>query len=646
MPIFVENHRDNNMTKTDQTTAPLYLGIECGGTRSIALLSDGAGRQIVRTEAGGANLKLLSDPQLHAHFRKIDGLLKNPRGVVALAIGMAGARAEMDRTRIRMAAEKVWPEIPCYATNDLETALAAAESASIEALPRVLILSGTGSCCFGKTADGKKTAKVGGWGHLLGDKGSGYEIGLRTLKALVFYYDRDEVWPALGQKILRSLELNTPNELIGWVQSAGKSDVAALAIEVFNAWAKKDKIASDIITAAAESLATDGADCARHLVKPGTPVQFILAGSLPLKQPRFAAAIEKVVLAAWPKGIVTALKRESVWGAIELAKKHFAEIGAGPTTLKIVKRDNAWIAEKLPVTNGLPMTEQRNPRSVNLDQLPVSEMIDLMLSEDRKIPEAIFDERAKIEKAVNFITKSFKTGGRLFYVGAGSSGRLGVLDASECPPTFRTPSEMVQGIIAGGQIALWRAVEGAEDDALAGAEAIQFNTITKKDVVVGIAASGRTPFVWGALLEAKKRGAKTILLCFNPHLVVAPKNRPNIIIAPNVGPEVLTGSTRLKAGTATKLILNMLTTLSMVKLGKVISNLMVDLNPSNIKLRDRAVRIVRDITGADEEAAKKELEKANWVVKEACHHLRLKGFSSRPPAISAPGNGGIRATAG
>jgi N-acetylmuramic acid 6-phosphate etherase len=636
MLLFVDNP-PRQMTKTDQTTAPLYLGIECGGTRSIALLSDATGKQFVRVEAGGANLKLLTDPQLHAHFRKINSLLKSPRGVVALSIGMAGARTETDRQRIRTVAEKVWNQIPCYATNDLETALAAAESANGEALPRVLVLSGTGSCCFGKTSDGKKTAKVGGWGHLLGDKGSGYEIGLRTLKTLVLHYDRDGVWPALGQKILRSLELNTPNELIGWVQSAGKSDVAALAIEVFNAWAKKDKIATEIITAAAESLATDGADCARHLVKAGTAVQFILAGSLPLKQPKFAAEIERIVLQSWPKGVVTPLKRESVWGAIELAKKHFAEIGAVPTKLKVVKHENALVFEKLPVTKAghLPMTEQRNPRSENLDRLPTGAMIDLMLSEDKRIPEAIFAERAKIEKAVNYITRAFKTGGRLFYVGAGSSGRLGVLDASECPPTFRTPPEMVQGIIAGGQIALWKAVEGAEDDALAGAEAIQFNSITKKDVVIGIAASGRTPFVWGALLEAKKRGAITALICFNPHLVVAPRNRPNIIIAPNVGPEVLTGSTRLKAGTATKLILNMLTTLSMVKLGKVISNLMVDLNPSNIKLRDRAVRIVREITGADDEAAKRELEKANWVIKEACRQLRLKGFNARPVPVGS-----------
>jgi N-acetylmuramic acid 6-phosphate etherase len=196
---------------------------------------------------------------------------------------------------------------------------------------------------------------------------------------------------------------------------------------------------------------------------------------------------------------------------------------------------------------------------------------------------------------------------------------------------------MVQGVIAGGQQAIWKAVEGAEDDLQAGAESIEFNGITKRDVVVGIAASGRTPFVWGALLEAKKRRATTILVCFNPTLKPAAKDRPNIIIAPDVGPEVLTGSTRLKAGTATKLVLNMLTTLSMVKLGKVISNLMVDLNPSNIKLRDRAVRIVQDITGVDADTAKDALEKNSWAVKATCLKLRkTKGVAARAPRKVIP----------
>ena len=220
------------------------------------------------------------------------------------------------------------------------------------------------------------------------------------------------------------------------------------------------------------------------------------------------------------------------------------------------------------------------------------------------------------------IAHSLRRGGRLFYAGAGTSGRLGILDASECPPTFRLPPDRVQGIIAGGRAALWQSVEGAEDDAAAGAAALAHRGVKPKDVVVGIAAGGRTPFVWGVLGEARQRGARTILLCCNPRLEIPPARRPDLVIAPDTGPEVLTGSTRLKAGTATKIILNIFTTLAMVRLGKVMGNLMVDLHPSNEKLRARAVRIVQTLTGAGAAAARAALEKAKWRVKAACQRLR------------------------
>jgi len=231
-------------------------------------------------------------------------------------------------------------------------------------------------------------------------------------------------------------------------------------------------------------------------------------------------------------------------------------------------------------------------------------------------------ERRNIRRCVEFIVAAFRRGGRLLYVGAGTSGRLGVLDAAECPPTFRVPTERVQAIIAGGQTALWRSVEGAEDSAHAGATAIANRGVNERDVVVGIAASGRTPFVWGALNKAKACGARTILLCFNPNLQIPKALRPDVVMAPDVGPEVLTGSTRLKAGTATKIVLNMMTTLAMVRMGKVVSNLMVDLNASNRKLRERAVRIVQAVTGADAAAAQAALEKSKWIVKSACQRLR------------------------
>lgn len=269
----------------------------------------------------------------------------------------------------------------------------------------------------------------------------------------------------------------------------------------------------------------------------------------------------------------------------------------------------------------LSPTEQRNPRSAKLDKLPLKDAIRLMLSEEAKVAGKVLAVERHLAKAIQAIVRAFRRGGRLFYIGAGTSGRLGVLDASECPPTFRTPPHLVQGIVAGGKIALWSSLEGAEDDALAGAREIRAHKIGPRDVLVGIAASGTTPFVWGALREAKARGTTTILVCFNPYLKILPSWRPAIIIAPNLGPEVLTGSTRLKAGTATKLILNLFTTLAMVRLGKAMSNLMVDVNPSNIKLRLRAARIVQELTGKDEPTARAALQACGWNVRQAVTRL-------------------------
>ena len=269
----------------------------------------------------------------------------------------------------------------------------------------------------------------------------------------------------------------------------------------------------------------------------------------------------------------------------------------------------------------LSPTERRNPRSRKLGRMAVGDAVALMLSEEAKVTRALLKQRALLAKGVGFVARAFQRGGRLFYVGAGTSGRLGVLDASECPPTFRAEPEMVQGIIAGGDVALRKSVEGAEDDANAGELEMRRRRIHPHDVVVGIAASGTTPFVWGALREARRRRAITMLICFNPHLKIPAAGRPRLVIATDIGPEVLTGSTRLKAGTATKLVLNILTTLAMVRIGKVMGNLMVDVRPTNEKLRARAVRIVRELIGVDERAAERALRDSNWVIREACRRL-------------------------
>jgi N-acetylmuramic acid 6-phosphate etherase len=273
----------------------------------------------------------------------------------------------------------------------------------------------------------------------------------------------------------------------------------------------------------------------------------------------------------------------------------------------------------------LPTTEKRNRRSENIDRLSTVQIVKLINAEDRLVAPAVGKEYKKIAAAADMIVKHFKKNGRLFYIGAGTSGRLGVLDASECPPTFGVSPLLVQGIIAGGKQALVKAVEGAEDKANDGIKAVNKYKISAKDVVVGIAACGLTLFVRAALKEAMKKGAGTIFITCAPEAV---KDIPaQIIINPVVEPEVITGSTRMKAGTATKLVLNTLTTTAMIKIGKVYGNLMVDLKATNNKLRDRSVRIVSEMTGLSKSKAANLLKKAKGKVKTAIvMHFRKVDF--------------------
>jgi N-acetylmuramic acid 6-phosphate etherase len=264
-------------------------------------------------------------------------------------------------------------------------------------------------------------------------------------------------------------------------------------------------------------------------------------------------------------------------------------------------------------------TEKRNPRSREVDRKAALAVVEIINAEDRCVAAAVGREKRPIAAAVDLIVAALARGGRLFYVGAGTSGRLGVLDASECPPTYGTPPRMVQGIIAGGRRALVRSVEGAEDREADGAAAMAKKRVGERDVVVGIAACGVTPFVRGAIVHARKAGARTVYVTCAPEAVkhILESLRVDVIICPVVGPEVVTGSTRMKAGTATKLVLNTLTTAAMIRLGKVYGNLMVDLRATNAKLRDRAERILVEVTGLARPQARRLLARAEGRVKPA-----------------------------
>lgn len=288
------------------------------------------------------------------------------------------------------------------------------------------------------------------------------------------------------------------------------------------------------------------------------------------------------------------------------------------------------------------VSEERNPRSMDIDLMPTADLLREINEEDHGVPAAVERVIPQIARAVDEIVAAFRKGARLVYIGAGTSGRLGVLDASECPPTFSVPEEMVVGLIAGGDHALRHAVEGAEDDPDQGRQDLVDIRLSADDVVVGIAVSGRTPYVIGALNYAKSLGARTVALSCNPDSVIA--DIADIAISPVVGPEILTGSTRLKSGTAQKLVLNMLTTASMIRIGKTYQNLMVDVQTTNQKLIVRAARIVMQATGCDADEARRVLDLTGNDVKLAIL-IELTGFDVATARAALDDAGGFLRTA-
>ncbi|MGC8888253.1 MAG: N-acetylmuramic acid 6-phosphate etherase [Verrucomicrobiia bacterium] len=602
------------------------VGIEGGGTRTAAIYYDF--EKIRRAEFSAGNVRLLSRARLEALYREIYKKFGTAAVVVA---GMAGARNRGDFQKIEKVLRRFWKDSICIATNDLETALNSVEGWD-EKKARILVIAGTGSCVYGKRADGK-TVKVGGWGHILGDSGSGYRVGMRAIQNCLSCYDASGRFPSLGSRLLRKLMLNEPDDFIEWVQKATKSDVAALAAEVFEAARGGDKLAKKTISEVLNNLVQDALICARRLLKKGEKPCFILAGGLFKNQPSFVRDFSTRIKLFYPGSEFTVLKEGGAIGAVRIGieylnKKEMGRDIAGFKGRGALLNEGFEVAEEwyknIPTSINLSPTEQISPSAPRLDKVPLKEAVELFLAEDSKIAGAIKPHSGEIVRAIKMVVGAFKAGGRLIYVGAGTSGRLGVLDSSECPPTFGVSAEQVQAIIAGGARAVWESVEGAEDDYLAGARAVEFRNVGRRDIVFGIAASGRTPFVWGALNAAKARGAKTILLCFNPYIKIPFQSRPTLAIIIETGPELLAGSTRLKAGTATKMILNIISTVAMARIGRVKGNLMTDMRPSNTKLRERAIRIVSQAAVVNATVAKGLLEKSRWDIKKAIQMARLE----------------------
>lgn len=581
--------------------AKLVLGIEGGGTKTEWVLlrwPEGAAEGTVERSGRlpAANLKLIADDNL----AQLLGVL--PReGVSHVGVYLAGCATPADHARLEALVRRAWPDAVRSIGNDRDSALATAFREG----NGIAVIAGTGAAVHGRC--GPRIEKAGGWGQLLGDRGSGYHLAMQGLRAVLSHYDLTHTITPMAQGILQALGLNHLQDLVDWAMGADKMSVARLAPAIFEGARRGEPEMLAIVQGGAQLLAEFTHSVAHRLDFPAPQVR--LVGGLFVYHAEYTALYRYRLSTLLPHAAVEVCAESGALGAAWLASQREGALPPPAVALGGV----AGISTK---ELAAASTEQRNPRSATLDQLSTPALVDLFISEEAEVGAALAACREELTDAVDLVGGAMLAGGRLFYLGAGTSGRLGVLDASEIPPTFGAAPELVQGIIAGGAVALHRAVERAEDQPEAGALAVQERGVRAGDVVCGIAASGRTPFVLGGLAQARTLGAHTLLLTANParHRL---EPRWNVEIDLPTGPEIVTGSTRLKAGTATKLVLNLLSTSAMVRLGKVRGNLMVDVQVTNDKLRDRGVRLVSTILEVPYEEAHRRLEQAQWSVR-AC----------------------------
>jgi N-acetylmuramic acid 6-phosphate etherase len=573
------------------------LGVEGGGTKTSWVLvehENPAFRVIDQGKLPPSNFRLTSPERLRAIFQQM------PAEADRVGMFLAGCATDEDRRLLAKICGEVWAAAKIVAGSDRDSGLAAALGKG----DGIAVNAGTGASVTGRR--GERTEKAGGWGHILGDAGGGYFLSLQALRFILREYDLHRGEAQFTASVLRALSLNSRDELVRWAQNADKMEVAGLTPTVFDAAMNGDANMVKIIEEGAAVLSeyTEAVATRLHLLAP----KVMLLGGLFQRDSIYTHAFRRRLKKNMPDARVAMSEQPPEFGAAWLAAETEERIERPPQ----IREEN--IAEL-----SAALTEQRNPRSENLEKLSARELVELFVAEETFVSDALRNEMAALARGVELVSAVLQKGGHLFYVGAGTSGRLGVLDASEIPPTFGAPPELVQGIIAGGMAALYRSVEGAEDEAGNGALAIHERAVTSTDIVCGISASGRTPFALGALAEAKKLGARTILLTCNP--VRARTESFDLEIDLATGPELLTGSTRLKAGTATKIALNIISTGAMVALGKVRGNLMIDLATSNAKLRNRAARLVAELAKCDYAEAIERLQRHDWNLRAALEEM-------------------------
>jgi len=580
------------------------LGLEGGGTKTTWALLTPEGKILAQGTAGPGNTLLLSDAGLEKLLKSI----RREAGPRVQAIGgaFAGCQRPAEESRVAKILRRVWPQAQTVrAVEDTRSLLAAAFGDG----PGIGVIAGTGSNVAVQKSIHAPLEKIGGWGHLFSDRGSAYDFARRGLELVFNQYDQGQKKSVLAQEYLTATGQSSLEELVPFMlKDTRKIAVAQWARCVFSAAKKGDREARLLLEEGASALAEAVARLARrHRFR--NP-RVALVGGLFDNQPEYVKLFQRALHRTCPRATSFLLTVPGVFGSARLAG-----LEKIPSKMQLTEKPKAIAEPARLAAFAQAATEQRNPRSRGLDKRSIPQLVDLFIREERRVEQALAAQRKPIAQAATLVAKQLALGGRLFYVGAGTSGRLGVVDASEMPPTFNAPPEQVQAIIAGGPAAVFRSQEGAEDARETGAAELRARRLTKRDVVCGIAASGQTPFVLGALDYARDLGAGTILLSCNPQRSI--RVRVSIAIDLPTGPELVTGSTRLKAGTATKLVLNMLSTIAMVRLGRVKDNLMINVQATNDKLRARAVRLVRALTNRSETEAQSALEAQAWSVTKA-----------------------------
>lgn len=601
----------NNPPQQNSLGLQFTIGIDGGGTKTLGRITNCFTGESFELKSGPSSLSndyegakeviahLLSD--LLAHF---DAQAKS----AAVVIGVAGGGVEKQAKQLHKDLPFVFAHLEVY--NDAKTSLVGANGGK----PVAMVALGTGSV-GAKLNDQGIESYTGGWGFPIGDGGSGAKLGFRAVQKLLEEID----WHGGAQSVLakkiqaaitdteRELCTDTNDQQIAnWLAKGIAKDFAELTKHVLES--------KDECLLAAELLDEHVQECEKLILqtRANTELDVVLMGGL--------APITLTKLSDKVSSFCKLAEGSSLDGACLLATQLYQNLLASKSNENDKEQQSrALDRERLLAQLSSMVSETPNPESADLDLISTKDVLEVINSADKQVPEAITPCLDDIEQAVKLVVSSFEQEGRLIYVGAGTSGRLGILDAVECPPTFSVEHGKVIGLIAGGDKAIYKSVEGAEDSTELGARDLADINISAVDTVVGIAASGRTPYVLGALDYAKSVGAKTVTLSCNPDSVLAGYGDVNI--CPVVGPEVLTGSTRMKSGTAQKLVLNMLTTASMIKTGKSFGNLMVDVKASNKKLYVRAIRIVMQATQCTAEAAELALEKSQYNAKVAILHV-------------------------